>query len=352
MTYDNINKNFKKSQLKKAPLKKAPLKKAPLKKAPLKKAFSLIELSVVVLIIGILIAGITAGSRLVRNSKLASAAQLTKSSDVNSIPDLVLWLEPTQENSFATTSGNTDTLTYANVAGLQDSAYVKDTLRPDNREYVARWNDISPRAVAGNKKSVYQETGSRRPMYIANAINGLPAILFRDGKFLYSLNNSTTPSAPPLPAKGTQLTYVVVFKGITNQNTYSSFLSQFVGFSQSSSDFNERGMGLITNSSTGKPFFTTWWGDLTVNQTLDNNLSYIQIMTLNGTDFKSCLNSSSCLTVSAAKKVSTGQITVANNGIENINLLSDNTFAVATRAYSGGYLNNFIKYQYRRSYGV
>ena len=197
MTYDNLNNNFKKAQL---------------KKAQLKKAFSLIELSVVVLIIGILIAGITAGSRLVRNSKLASAAQFTKSSDVNSIPDLVLWLEPTIENSFATTSSNTDTLTYANVAGLQDSAYVKDTLRPDNREYVARWNDITPRAVAGNKKSVYQETGSRRPMYIANAINGLPALQF-DGssQYLYSLNNNTTPSAPPLVAGDDSYTMIAVF---------------------------------------------------------------------------------------------------------------------------------------------
>lgn len=192
MTYNNINKNFKKAQL--------------------KKAFSLIELSVVVLIIGILIAGITAGSRLVRNSKLVSAAQFTKSSDINSIPDLVLWLEPTQENSFATTSSNTDTLTYSNVAGLQDSAYLKDTLRPDNREYVARWNDITPRAVAGNKKSVYQETGSRRPMYIANAINGLPALQF-DGisQYLYSQNNNTTPSAPPLAEGDDSYTMIAVF---------------------------------------------------------------------------------------------------------------------------------------------
>ena len=204
MTYNNINKNFKKTHF--------------------KKAFSLIELSVVVLIIGILIAGITAGSRLVRNSKLASAAQFTKSSDVNSIPDLVLWLEPTQENSFATTSSNTDTLTYSNVAGLQDSAYVKDKLRPDNREYVARWNDITPRAVAGNKKSVYQETGSRRPMYIANAINGLPALKF-DGasQYLYSLNNNTTPSAPPLVAGDDSYTMIVVLTANQAQGSPTIF---------------------------------------------------------------------------------------------------------------------------------
>lgn len=177
-----------------------------------KKAFSLIELSVVVLIIGILIAGITSGSRLVRNSKLASAAQFTKSSDINSIADLVLWLEPTQENSFATTTTNTGTLTYANIADPKDSSYVKDTLRPDNREYVARWNDISPRALAGNKKSVYQETGSKRPMYIANGINGLPALQF-DGstQYLYSKNNNTTPSAPPLVAGDDSYTMIAVF---------------------------------------------------------------------------------------------------------------------------------------------
>ena len=207
MTYNNINNNFKKAQL--------------------KKAFSLIELSVVVLIIGILIAGITAGSRLVRNSKLASATQFTKSSDINSIADLVLWLEPTQENSFATTSSNTSNSTYDNLAKSTDSAnYVKDTLRPDNREYVARWNDISPRALAGNKKSVYQETGSKRPMYIANAINGLPALQF-DGsaQYLYSQNNNTTPSAPPLVAGDKSYTMIAVFSA-NDTSVTSTILSQ------------------------------------------------------------------------------------------------------------------------------
>ena len=193
MIYHNLNNNSQKDQIKKT-------------------AFSLIELSVVVLIIGILIAGITAGSRLVRNSKLASAAQFTKSSDVNSIPDLVLWLEPTQENSFATTSTNSGNLNYANVASLQDANYIKDTLRPDNREYIARWNDITPRAFPGNKKSVYQEIAAQRPMYIANAINGLPAIQF-DGstQYLYSQNNATTPSAPPLVAGDDSYTMIAVF---------------------------------------------------------------------------------------------------------------------------------------------
>ncbi|NBR95779.1 MAG: hypothetical protein EBT55_05690, partial [Proteobacteria bacterium] len=71
---------------------------------------------------------------------------------------------------------------------------------------------ISPRALAGNKKSVYQETGSKRPMYIANAINGLPALQF-DGstQYLYSQNNNTTPSAPPLVAGDDSYTMIAVF---------------------------------------------------------------------------------------------------------------------------------------------
>ena len=209
-----------------------------------KTAFSLIELSVVVLIIGILIAGITAGSRLVRNSKLASAAQFTKSSDINSIPDLVLWLEPTQENSFATTSTNSGNLTYANVASLQDANYIKDTLRPDNREYVARWNDINPRAVPGNKKSVYQEVAAQRPMYIANAINGLPALQF-DGteSFLYSLNNNITPASPPLLEGDDSYTMIAVFS--PNAVRFQAIIHQDVG----SGDVFYRAASIMTADS-------------------------------------------------------------------------------------------------------
>ncbi len=45
-----------------------------------KLAFSLIELSIVVLLIGILIAGVTQGSRLIRQSKIKTAQNLTKNS--------------------------------------------------------------------------------------------------------------------------------------------------------------------------------------------------------------------------------------------------------------------------------
>ena len=63
-------------------------------------AFSLIELSIVILIISILVAGVTQSSRLVRMMRLSSAVQITNSSDVNSINDIVFWLEPTKDFAF------------------------------------------------------------------------------------------------------------------------------------------------------------------------------------------------------------------------------------------------------------
>jgi len=292
-----------------------------------KTAFSLIELSVVVLIIGILIAGITAGSRLVRNSKLASAAQFTKSSDVNSIPDLVLWLEPTQENSFAATSANTDTLTYANVAGLQDSAYVKDTLRPDNRQYIARWNDISPRAVPGNKKSVYQETGSRRPMYIANAINGLPALEFNNFQYLYSQNNNTTPSAPPLVAGDKSATYIVVFSSSNSlESGHRTILDQFVGFSNNSIDGAEFGVAVGKNNN--NLAIATWIPDIEDLGQIIQMQPNIAITTLEDKIIQSSNNLTYCL-----NKLNCTKTNYETSGLN----LSNNTFAVAARAFSGDY---------------
>ena len=192
-----------------------------------KKAFSLIELSIVVLIIGILIAGITSGSRLVRNSKLASAAQFTKSSDVNSIPDLVLWLEPTMPNSFAidpaSSTGSLEALPGSNYNKLTDknnANYIKDTDYPSDLDYISRWNDINPRATS--KKSVVQDYNSNRPRYVANAINGLPALRFNietgslvNGPltFLYSRSDHiTTPQVTPLLKGDDSFTYIAVFR--------------------------------------------------------------------------------------------------------------------------------------------
>ncbi len=120
---------------------------------PFKKAFSLIELSVVILIIGILVAGVTQGSRLVREIKFATARSMTKASDVNSIPDLAIWLETTSDKSFTVE-------------------------QPEDGFAIAQWNDINPQATDGGKVLAINAAGGKQPLYTVGALNGLPALRF------------------------------------------------------------------------------------------------------------------------------------------------------------------------------
>lgn len=114
------------------------------------RAFSLIELSIVILIIGVLIAGVTQASRLVRQSKLTTAKTLTQSSAVNSIKGLVLWLEPTMDNSFK-------------------SSEAVDTTA------LTTWYDINPQVSIPNTFTA----SSASIKYKANgATNALPAVQF------------------------------------------------------------------------------------------------------------------------------------------------------------------------------
>jgi len=83
------------------------------------KAFSLIELSIVILIIGILVAGVTQSSRLLKQFRLITARNITTSSPVSTIKDLVFWIEPTLETSFDPNEAQQD-------------------------YQLTRWNDINP----------------------------------------------------------------------------------------------------------------------------------------------------------------------------------------------------------------
>jgi prepilin-type N-terminal cleavage/methylation domain-containing protein len=113
------------------------------------KAFSLIELSIVILIIGILIAGVVAGSRLISKSKRSTAANLTKTSIVPSIPDLVFWADAASEEAF------------------DDSVTTNS---------VSTWYDIAP--YSANKNNATQATAANRPTFVEGAINGVPALRF------------------------------------------------------------------------------------------------------------------------------------------------------------------------------
>ncbi len=120
-------------------------------------AFSLIELSIVILIIGVLIAGVTQASRLVRQSKLTTARTLTQSSAVNSIKGLVLWLEPTMENSFKSTEA---------VDGTT----------------LTTWYDINPQLSIPNTFSA----GTGITYKASSGINSLPAVAFADNNTSFS----------------------------------------------------------------------------------------------------------------------------------------------------------------------
>jgi len=123
------------------------------------KAFSLIELSIVILIIGILVAGVTQSSRLVRQFRLQTARNITINAPMSSIPNLALWLEPTQEGSF-----------------LESEA--------SDGVAVTKWNAINRTAI---EKATISVLGTA-PVYRQSAISGLPAIQF-SGNGCYTIDH-------------------------------------------------------------------------------------------------------------------------------------------------------------------
>lgn len=117
------------------------------------RAFSLIELSLVILVIGVIIAGITQSSRMVTQMKLTTARTLTQSSEINSIKNLVTWLEATSEKSF-------------------DEAETTDA------SIITNWYDINSQTTVKNNAQQSSGTANLHPTYKANCINGLPCVSF------------------------------------------------------------------------------------------------------------------------------------------------------------------------------
>ncbi len=115
------------------------------------KAFSLVELSIVILIIGVLIAAVGQGIDLLQDARLAAARMMTQSSRVNSIKNLVTWLETTSESSFDATEA------------VDGSA-------------ITNWYDTNPQSV--DKNNAQQTTAASKPLYVANCINNLPCLDF------------------------------------------------------------------------------------------------------------------------------------------------------------------------------
>lgn len=117
------------------------------KNSRFKTAFTLVEISIVILIISIILAATVDSSILVKKYRLSSAQTLTAGSPVNRIPNLIAWYEATSEKSFSTSEARDNTA-------------------------ISTWYDITPQAVKNNATS----SGSARPLYIKDCINGLPCL--------------------------------------------------------------------------------------------------------------------------------------------------------------------------------
>lgn len=155
----------------------------------MKKAFSLLELSVVILILGLMIAGIAQGGRLITKMRIASARSFTQASTVAAIPGLTLWLDATAEKSFS-------------------------KLEADDGQSITNWYDVSP---VTQKIIFTQATPLAKPTYVANAINGLPAINFLKSSSQY-LGSSTAVRVADI-ASASEVTIFIVQKFISNSTS-------------------------------------------------------------------------------------------------------------------------------------
>ena len=135
-----------------------------------KKAFSFIEISVVIVVIGILIAGVVQGRDMFNDMRINSARSFTEKSPVSSMQNLALWLETTQQNSL-----------FINTNSVNAPLYHKDN------QSIGRWNYLN--SDPNLKVNLLQATEASKPMYIRDAINGLPALEF-DGvdDYLQNIN--------------------------------------------------------------------------------------------------------------------------------------------------------------------
>lgn len=172
-------------------------------------AFSLIELSIVVLIIGIIIAGITQSSSLVRKMRLNTAKNLTTSSPVAGINDLVLWVESTSESSF-------------NASEQSEGSSVTN------------WYDLNPQSSF--KNNFTQNTLSNKPTYKIEGINNLPSVYF-DGSNDFMLTTESNNSSGYL--NDNNFTIFVVTNFLTTTNAVSVLFSNQAGW--------QRNIGLELN---------------------------------------------------------------------------------------------------------
>ena len=213
------------------------------------QAFSLIELSIVILIVGILVAGVTQSSRLVNLIKLSTAQSITRSSEINSIQDMVFWVETTLETGITNSSG---------------------TFQLDDGGAISSWNDINIRS--NPKINLSQATAANQPTYKQVGINGLPSINFNGSSSI--LLNSTI---VPLLAGDKNYSLILVWRA--NSTTVAA--SQIL-MSQSNTAPVANDMGSIFISNSSLSGFAGNSNDY-LPTAVTPNTNYISIITVNNT---------------------------------------------------------------------
>jgi hypothetical protein len=116
-----------------------------------KRAFTLTGTYTTILIIILLIIGATQGDWIVTKIRLNDARNITKNSPVLQIKGLIAWWESTSKNSFI----------------------VKES---KNGAKISSWYSMDPSLLT--KNDIIQLTDIHKPIYLNNAINGLPAVKF------------------------------------------------------------------------------------------------------------------------------------------------------------------------------
>ncbi|MFM7621246.1 MAG: hypothetical protein ACKO47_06565, partial [Alphaproteobacteria bacterium] len=195
--------------------------------------------------IGILVAGVTSSSRLVKRMKLVTAQNITNSSPISTIKDLVFWYETTLERSFI------------------------DSEEQDNSD-LSFWYDNNIQNT--NKINAYAPAVQNRPKFIENGINGLPVVRFLGVDDFMLINN------PGITMN--QLTYIFVLKRIQ----ISGETSVFSGVNLTASydyDSNENICGFYEGS--GAIISAYRAGGLSqINSHPGNNVPYIISSVFNG----------------------------------------------------------------------
>ena len=162
------------------------------------KAFAVIELSIIMMVVGILLLNESSDNKLIRNIRILSAQNVTRSSPINSMRGLVAWFETSLESSFQ----------------------INERLDENN---ISIWVDNNP--YLSFKKNLLQlQKPNSKPKYDETGINGIPALRF-DGIDDYM-------AIPSFKFSSENLTIFLVGK----RTSYSHYQGSISGFNSENSD--------------------------------------------------------------------------------------------------------------------